>query len=142
MTWRYFLLDANNIKGHDPVMKILFICRFLPHPKARDSGRQDQYHYIESLSQQHQVSLIAFTQTEENSAIETMEAICEQVVGLPYKEHSPFSRLWRLGWRILLPKVYGRVFSLSYRSALQHLLKQLSQATSRRTLPLISMPPA
>jgi glycosyltransferase involved in cell wall biosynthesis len=105
-------------------MKILFICRFLPHPKARDSGRQDQYHYIESLSQHHQVSLIAFTPPEEYAAIETMEAICEQVVGIPYKEQALFSRLWRLGWRIVLPKVYGRVFSLPYRSALRHLLMQ------------------
>ena len=126
MTWRYLLLDATSIKGHDPVMKILFICRFLPYPTARDSGRQDQYHYIESLSQHHQVSLIAFTPAEEHSAVETMEAICKQVVGIPYKEQALFSRLWRLAWRILLPKVYGRVFSLPYRSALQHLLTQTS----------------
>ncbi len=107
-------------------MRILFICRFLPHPKARDSGRQDQYHYIESLSRQHQVSLIAFTPAEEYAAIETMEAICEHVIGIPYKEKALFSRLWRLGWRILLPKVYGRVFSLPYRSALKRLLRQTS----------------
>ncbi|MFL7838124.1 MAG: glycosyltransferase [Candidatus Promineifilaceae bacterium] len=107
-------------------MKILFICRFLPYPQARTSGRLDQYHYMESLSQSHQISLIAFTEADEHAAADSMKAICEKVIEVPYSEHTLSSRLWRLGWRILLPKVYGRVFSLRYRSRLKQLLSQNS----------------
>jgi glycosyltransferase involved in cell wall biosynthesis len=96
----------------------------MPYAGARDSGRQDQYHYIASLSQDHQVSLIAFTPPDEQFAVQEMKAICKQVVGIPYREQALSARLWRLGWRILHPQVFGRVVSLPYRSALQKLLGQ------------------
>lgn len=103
-------------------MKILFVSRFLPHPDVRDSGGQDVYHYIHALSQHHDVSLIAFVATEQKSASESMQAICADVIPVPYKPDALLARLWRLGWRICIPRVYGRVISIRYWRQLQKLL--------------------
>lgn len=103
-------------------MKILFVCRFLPHPKVRSSGGQDKYHYIASLSEQHEVSLISFVTPEQGRAVAEMRSICEQVVTVRYRPHALLPRLWRAWWRLLMPRVYGRVFSLRYRARLRDLL--------------------
>ena len=103
-------------------MKILFVSRFLPHPDVRDSGGQDVYHYIHALSQHHDVSLIAFVTSEQKSASEFMRTICTDVISIPYKPDALLGRLWRLSWRICLPRVYGRVISVRYWRQLQRLL--------------------
>ena len=106
-------------------MKILFLCRFLPHPKARDSGGQDTYHYIASLSERHSVSLIAFATQEQESAVASMRSVCEEVVAVPYRLYALLPRVWRQGWRLLLPGVYGACVSLRYRNALRALLARV-----------------
>jgi glycosyltransferase involved in cell wall biosynthesis len=103
-------------------MKLLFLCRFLPHPKVRDSGGQDVYHYIASLSERHSVSLIAFATPQQEDAIASMRSICEEVVTVPYHPHALLPRLWRAWWRLWMPRVYGRVVSLRYRRSLRALL--------------------
>lgn len=103
-------------------MRILFVCRFLAHPKVRDSGGQDTYHYIASLRERHSVSLIAFVTPGQEDAIASMRSVCEEVIAVPYRPHALLPRLWRAWWRLLLPRVYGRVFSLRYRKCLRALL--------------------
>jgi glycosyltransferase involved in cell wall biosynthesis len=103
-------------------MKILFLCRFLPHPKVRDSGGQDVYHYIASLSERHSVSLISFVTPEQEDATASMRSICEDVVTVPYHPHALLTRLWRTWWKLWLPSVYGRVVSVHYRRSLRALL--------------------
>ena len=105
-------------------MKILFICRFLPHARVRDSGGQDTYHYITELHRRHEVSLIAFVTGEMQAAVQEMQQICARVVAVPYNDTALTGRLWRAWWRTVYPKVYGRVFSLSYRRRLGQLLTQ------------------
>jgi polysaccharide biosynthesis protein PslH len=100
-------------------MHILFVCRFLPHSLARDSGRLDTYHYIKSLSEQHTVSLIAFVTPEDRSGIAEMEAICAKVIAVPFDRMGLWPRLSRAWWRLLQPQVYGRNLSDPYRRALQ-----------------------
>lgn len=104
-------------------MKILFVSRFLPHPGAQDSGGQDVYHYIDSLSERHSTSLIAFVSPGQEDAVAAMQEICRDVVAVPYRETLP-ARLWRAGWRILLPRVYGRVISPRYWRRLRDLLSR------------------
>ena len=103
-------------------MKLLFVCRFLPHPQVRDSGGQDVYHYIASLSQAHEVSLIAFVTPDQARAVAAMEAVCREVVAVPYRPGALAGRVWRAGWRVLRPSVYGRVVSPAYGRALRRLV--------------------
>jgi len=103
-------------------MRILFVCRFLPHPGAHDAAGQGAYHYIASLAERHDVSLIAFATRGQEAAVAAMRALCEEVVAVPYSPHGLLPRLWRLGWRVLLTRVYGRNVSLRYRRALSLLL--------------------
>lgn len=103
-------------------MKLLFVCRFLPHPQVRDSGGQDVYHYISSLSQAHEVSLIAFVTPDQAEAVAAMGAVCREVVAVPYRPGALAGRLWRAGWRVLRPSVYGRVVSPAYGRALRRLV--------------------
>ncbi len=105
-------------------MKILFLCRFLPHPKVRDSGGQDTYHYIADLSTRHTVSLIAFVPHREHDYVQTMRQICSEVIAVPYDASALSGRLWRAWWRMVFPRVYGRVFSVSYRQGLQQLVRR------------------
>jgi polysaccharide biosynthesis protein PslH len=107
-------------------MNILFVCRFLPHPWVRDSGGQDVYHYIAALSERHSISLISFVTPGQEEAVDSMRRLCEKVVAVPYRPDALFARLWRAGWRLLLPRVYGRVFSLCYRKSLRDLLNHIS----------------
>jgi glycosyltransferase involved in cell wall biosynthesis len=105
-------------------MNILFVVRFLPHPKVRDSGGQDTYHYIETLaSYGHKISLIAFVSPSETHGISPMQDLCENVVVIPYAASVLGSRIWRAVWRLVLTKVYGRVFSLRYLRALRKLIR-------------------
>jgi glycosyltransferase involved in cell wall biosynthesis len=102
-------------------VRILFLCRFLPHPKVRTSGGQDIFHCISSLSKRHQVSVIAFVSPGEEENVIALRSTCETVVAVPYYPSSLLPRVWRLAWRILMPQVYGRVFSLAYRRQLREL---------------------
>lgn len=106
-------------------MELLFVCRFLPHPAVRDSGGQDVYHYISSLSERHSVSLIAFVTAEQQDALAAMHSICRQVVAVPYSPHALLPRLGRALCRVFLPRVYGRVVSLRYRRSLRALLSRV-----------------
>jgi glycosyltransferase involved in cell wall biosynthesis len=106
-------------------MEILFVCRFLPHAKVRDSGGQDVYHYISALSEAHSVSLIAFATARQDTAVESMRTLCSRVVAVPYSPGGLAPRLWRAGWRLLLPRVYGRVVSIRY---WRHLRDMLAEA--------------
>ena len=104
-------------------MHVLFVSRFLPHPKVRDSGGQDTYHYIASLVDKgHNVSLIAFVLPEDMPGVAEMQEICREVLPIPYQPHTLFLRLWRAAWRLVFTRVYGRVFSFRYLFALQALL--------------------
>lgn len=105
-------------------MKILFVSRFLPHAAVRDSGGQDTYHYIEALSQRHEVSLISFATADQGEAVASMEQICQEVVAVPFDPDGLGPRLWRAGWRVLLPKVYGRNVSFRYRDQLRQLCQR------------------
>lgn len=100
-------------------MEILFVCRFFPHADVRDSGGQDVYHYISALSERHSVSLIAFVTAGQDTAVESMRAICNRVIAVPYSRDAMASRLWRAGWRLLLPRVYGRVVSIPFWKSLR-----------------------
>ena len=102
-------------------MKILFVTRFLPYSAARDSGAQDTYHYIAALSKDHDISLIGFASPEIGRATDDVRSICRQVVTVPYQPDAFLPRLWRLGWRILLPRVYGRNVSINYWRSLRNL---------------------
>lgn len=107
-------------------MQILFICRFLPHPQVCDAGGQSVYRYILSLSQHHSVSLIAFVTAGQAEPLAAMRSICQEVVAIPYSVHGLLPRLWRAVWRLLLPRVYGRVVSIRYRRGLARLLSRRS----------------
>ncbi len=106
-------------------MRILFLCRFLPHRKARDSGRQDTYHYVHSLSERHDVSLIAFVSENESEALPEVEQICDRVVAIPYSHNGLTSRLRRAFWRQVIPRVYGRNVSTAYRRNIVNLLTEI-----------------
>ena len=105
-------------------MNILFLNRFLPHAGVRNSGGLDVYHYISALSQDHSVSLIAFVTADQEGALESMRALCTRVVAVPYSMHGLVPRLWRAAWRLLLPRVYGRVISIDYLRRLRQMLSQ------------------
>ena len=107
-------------------MRILFLCRFLPHSLARDSGRLDSYHYIKSLCAEHAVSVIAFVPPEDEPGVAELERLCERVVAVPYDRDGVMARLWRLGGRLWRPQVYGRNYSGAYRRALHRLLAERS----------------
>jgi len=107
-------------------MRILFICRFLPHPNVRDSGNQDKFQYISSLSNAHEVSLISFIREDQESALNAMKLLCKHIETIPFQQNSLLSRLWLEIWRWIRPRVYGRVFSLRYHSQLSRLLKSHS----------------
>lgn len=104
-------------------MNILYCCRRLPHAQARDSGRQDTYHYIKQLAQTHDITLITFVDEDDKPFVSEMEALCRQVVAIPFDENALSGRLWRLVCRQLFTKVYGREVHLGYRQALGHLLQ-------------------
>ncbi len=105
-------------------MNILFVCRFLPHDRARDSGRLDTYRYIEGLSRYHSVSLISYVAPEEESYVSALTPVCDSVVSVEYHENRLLDRLIRLGYRQLMSRVYGRVFSFKYKNALQKLMRE------------------
>ncbi len=105
-------------------MHILFVCRFLPHPEIRDSGGQDTYHYIAELSTRHDISLIAFVSPHQEADVLAMQKFCVEVVAVPYAATRFTSRLWRAWWRLVYPKVYGRVFSLIYRRRLKEMIER------------------
>jgi glycosyltransferase involved in cell wall biosynthesis len=105
-------------------MNILFVTSMLPHPNFRGSGGQDLAHYIEALSRKHEVSLIAFVRTGQSEAVDHMQSVCKQVVAVPYDTDSFLQRLWRAGWRVLLPKVYGRNVSIRLAAALRGLVSE------------------
>lgn len=104
-------------------LRILFVCRFLPHAKALDSGGQDTYHHLLELSKRHKVSIIAFVKSEEQESLCELKKICTHVVGVPYNASALPDRLWRAFWRTIYPKVYGRVFSLTYRQQLLEVIR-------------------
>lgn len=106
-------------------MKVLFLCRFLPHPEARDSGGQDTYHYIAALSERHSVSLMAFVKREQSADAAFMRSLCNEVIEVPYEPHALLPRVWRQWWRILLPRVYGRNISVRYWRELRTLLSRI-----------------
>jgi polysaccharide biosynthesis protein PslH len=105
-------------------MKVLVVSRFLPHPTLRDSGGQDTYHTMVSLSERHDVSLISFAAPDQASALAALRPICHEVVVVPFYPQALTARLWRAGWRLLLTRVYGRNFSLVYRSQLRAMLQR------------------
>ncbi len=105
-------------------MRILFAARFLPHPDVRDSGGLDSYHYIKSLAQKHEVSLIAFASRQQTAAVAAMRQICRHVVPVPYRHQGLLPRLGRAAGRLLLPRVYGRNLSRRYWHELQTVLAQ------------------
>lgn len=104
-------------------MRILFVNRFLPHSKVRDSGGQDTYHYIRSLAKTHQISLISFVKNNEGEAVKELEGICERVVSVLFDEANFLGRIQRLVQRNLLGRVYGRNWSWTYRATLKQLLQ-------------------
>lgn len=106
------------------MVRILFVCRFLPHQSAKDSGRQDTYHYLSSLSQRHEVSVIAFVPEQDFTAIRELEVICRRVVAVTYKHDELPSRLWRALGRVVMPRVYGRNLSITYRRSLKKLISE------------------
>ena len=106
-------------------VEILFVNRFLPHANIRNSGGLDVYHYISALSQDHSVSLIAFVTADQEAALESMQALCRRVVAVPYSMHGLAPRLWRAAWRLLLPRVYGRVISIRYLRRIRQMLSQV-----------------
>lgn len=105
-------------------MKILYVSRFLPYPEVRDSGGQDRYHYLEALSQSHDLVLTGFHPPQAQKAVDQMRELCQEVVVIPYDEQALGGRLWRAAWRILFPRVYGRVVSPRYRHALKQLRRR------------------
>jgi glycosyltransferase involved in cell wall biosynthesis len=105
-------------------MNVLFLNRFLPHAGVRNSGGLDVYHYISALSQDHSVSLISFVTADQDAALESMRDVCTRVVAVPYSLHGLLPRLWRAAWRVLLPRVYGRVVSIPYLQRLRQMLSQ------------------
>lgn len=105
-------------------MRVLFVCRMLPHELARDSGRLDTYHYIVELSQAHTICLIAFVPPEDEIGLAGMRQLCQEVVAIPYRSHALVPRLVRAWHRFWQPKIYGRNHSRQYRHALQQLVAQ------------------
>ncbi|MCA9993738.1 MAG: hypothetical protein KDE29_22305, partial [Anaerolineales bacterium] len=64
------------------------------------------------------MSLIAFVTPDQARAVAAMEAVCREVVAVPYRPGALAGRVWRAGWRVLRPSVYGRVVSPAYGRAL------------------------
>ncbi len=60
-------------------MRILFVADLLPYPTVDHSGGTDLFHYIEWLSQRHDVSLISFARPEEMKQVEVMRRYCLEV---------------------------------------------------------------
>ena len=94
-------------------------------------GLEDLVHYIEALSVKHEVTLIAFVRTGQFEAIEHLQNVCKQVVAVPYDPDSLLQRLWRAGWRVLLPRVYGRNVSIRFAAALRGLVSENQFHVSR-----------
>lgn len=103
-------------------MRILFVCRMLPHSEVRDSGRLDTYHYIAALSEDHEVSLITFVPPEDEGGVKIMRGLCRIVVAVPYRHDGLGIRLYRAWWRLLQTKIYGRNHSVAYTRALRELV--------------------
>ncbi|MEM8859787.1 MAG: glycosyltransferase [Chloroflexota bacterium] len=103
-------------------MRILFVCRSLPHAAARDSGRLDTFHYIKGLSQFHSVSLLTFLSKEEEPFLASLTSICKHIETVPFFQQRLSARIMRLIFRQLFTRVYGRVFSQVFKRALQNLI--------------------
>jgi polysaccharide biosynthesis protein PslH len=105
-------------------MRILFVCRFLPHQLARDSGRLDSYYYMKALSENHAVSVVAFAPLADEPDIADLSSFCERVTVVPYDQDGLLARFSRLGGRLLWPQVYGRNQSQSYRQAVRAMVAE------------------
>jgi glycosyltransferase involved in cell wall biosynthesis len=60
-------------------MRILFVADLLPYPTVDHSGGTDLFHYIEWLSQRHEVSLISFAGPGEMEQANVMREYCADV---------------------------------------------------------------
>jgi polysaccharide biosynthesis protein PslH len=103
-------------------MHILFVCHMLPHRQARDSGRLDTYAYIEALSHNHEVTLIAFVPEVDQPGVADLHGLGVRVTAVVYQPHALIPRLQRAWGRLWHPKVYGRNRSRPYRRQLQALI--------------------
>ncbi len=63
-------------------MKILFVCKTLPHAKVI-GGPVIIYNRVRILSQRHDVSLLCFVSPEERAHIDTVARFCRDFQGVP-----------------------------------------------------------
>jgi glycosyltransferase involved in cell wall biosynthesis len=84
-------------------MKILFLSRWFPYP-ADNGARQRVWNLIKSLSTQHEVSLVSFT--EQPPDCEAMRQWCVNVQTAPYRGFDGKSTNAILGFLSPIPRAY------------------------------------
>ncbi len=68
-------------------MKILFLSLRCPYPPHR-GDRIRSYHFIKQLSQQHEVTLVYFAESEADiEAAQHLQAYCKRVAWVPFRRH-------------------------------------------------------
>lgn len=101
-------------------MKILFVCHHFPYASAPHSGGLDIYHYVESLSMRHKVSLISFVTPEEAQHIGSLHPLCHHLKTIPI-DRSWKARLGRGLLRLIYPMQVGFTLSAAYHRELRQL---------------------
>lgn len=102
-------------------MKLLYLTNSLPHAAARDSGRLDTYHYIATLAQRHEVTVLSFVWPGDEPYVSQLASVCHAVYPIPFDPSRLSGRIGRLIGRQLFTKVYGRTLSLPFWRALGRL---------------------
>ncbi len=104
-------------------MRILFVSDLLPYPTVDHSGGTDLFHYIEWLSQRHEVSLISFARPDEMKQVEVMRRYCVDVKVVS-SARTLSSKIARAPLLLCYPQRIVRYQSREFRHKLDALLQQ------------------
>jgi glycosyltransferase involved in cell wall biosynthesis len=104
-------------------MKILFLSRWFPFPPSNGSKLRI-YHLIRGLAQQHEVTLISFTEGGDGEPeIEEFKKYCARIYTVPWKKFDPNQVSSKLDFLSLTPRLVQKTYSTEIE---QHILSELN----------------
>ncbi|MFN2195196.1 MAG: glycosyltransferase [Anaerolineales bacterium] len=92
-------------------MKVLFLSRWYPYPPSNGSKLRI-YNLIRGLANQHQVTLISFTDPGEGPPDRSgLQPFCQQIYTVPWKTFNPTETASKLGFFNLTPRMVQETYS-------------------------------
>ncbi len=106
-------------------MKILFLSRWFPYP-MNNGAKLRIYNLLRGLSQQHEVTLLSFSDQPGGADLEAPEVqeICSKVSVVPWKEFSPNTMRARLAMFSFKPRSIVDTFSSEMAQAITKTLNE------------------